>query len=67
MGTLNSFMSHYMDNCLGSLMLKWQAGKDKKWLKENMTAFKAKADEGDGDFQDILEEMRTRNDLNELL
>lgn len=48
-------------------MLKWQAGKDKKWLKENMTAFKAKADEGDGDFQDILEEMRTRNDLNELL
>ena len=32
-----------------------------------MTAFKAKADEGDEDFQDMLEEMRTRDDLKELL
>ncbi|KAK3174054.1 hypothetical protein OEA41_001298 [Lepraria neglecta] len=43
------------------------AGKDKMWLKENVTAFKAKADEGDEDFQDMLEEMRTRDDLKELL
>ncbi|KAL2053987.1 hypothetical protein ABVK25_005916 [Lepraria finkii] len=59
---------------LGTIIAGSEAGfelppavKDKKWLKENMTGFKAKADEGDGDFQDILEEMRTRDDLNELL
>ncbi|KAK4995571.1 hypothetical protein LTR66_004647 [Elasticomyces elasticus] len=37
-----------------------QAGQDVSWLEENMTAFQAKADAGDAEFRDLVEEVRTR-------
>ncbi|CAF9908803.1 hypothetical protein IMSHALPRED_007500 [Imshaugia aleurites] len=43
------------------------AGEDKEWLKGNVKAFEKRAEAGDGEFADVLEEMRTREDLRELL
>ena len=37
-----------------------KAGGDAAWLKENHAAFKKKADEGDLDFQDLMEDLQTR-------
>lgn len=34
---------------------------------ENVGEFEKRAEDGDGDFGDVLEEMRTRGDFNELL
>ena len=48
-------------------MCAWQAGEDKEWLKGNVGAFEKRAEAGDGEFADVLEEMRTREDLRELL
>ncbi|KAL9075333.1 MAG: hypothetical protein Q9161_001710 [Pseudevernia consocians] len=43
------------------------AGEDKKWLQGNVGEFEKRAKAGDGEFRDVLEEMRTREDLRELL
>ena len=51
----------------GMLTCAWQAGEDKEWLKGNVKAFEKRAEAGDGEFADVLEEMRTREDLRELL
>lgn len=37
-----------------------QAGQDQKWLKENLSEFKKLAQGGDGDFQDMMEELKSR-------
>lgn len=37
-----------------------EAGKDKEWLKDNLPAFKKKADEGVVEFQDLVEEIEAR-------
>ncbi|KAL2043152.1 hypothetical protein N7G274_004212 [Stereocaulon virgatum] len=39
------------------------AGEDGQWVKENMEAFKAKAEAGDRDFRDLVEEVGRRGDL----
>ena len=42
-----------------------QAGEDKQWLKANMEAFRRKAEAGDRDFRDLVEEVGRRGDLRE--
>ena len=37
-----------------------EAGHDQEWLKENIDAFKKKADDGDEDFQEMVEECQKR-------
>ena len=39
------------------------AGEDKKWLKENYKEFEQKAKLGDEEFQDLMHELREREDL----
>ena len=41
-----------------------QAGQDQQWLKANMEVFRQRADAGDEDFKDVLEEMEARPALN---
>ena len=36
------------------------AGEDRYWLKENMTVFKKKAEEGSEEFQDLVQEVKKR-------
>ena len=55
------------DSVVADNLEKWQAGEDKEWLKFNISEFEKRADAGDEDFKDVLEEMRTRKDLKELL
>ncbi|KAF6237260.1 hypothetical protein HO173_004729 [Letharia columbiana] len=43
------------------------AGEDRKWLRENVGNFEQRAEAGDGEFGDLVEEMRRREDLKELL
>ena len=43
------------------------AGKDKEWLKEHHEEFEQKAQLGDEDFQDLMHELRERQDLKEVL
>ena len=40
-----------------------EAGKDGEWLAENMGAFKARAEEGDEDFKDLVKEVEERGML----
>lgn len=37
-----------------------EAGKDAGWLKENLSKFQQKADDGDEDFADMIEEVKAR-------
>ncbi|TKA77197.1 hypothetical protein B0A49_01842 [Cryomyces minteri] len=37
-----------------------EAGKDVQWFKENMVAFKKKAEDGDDEFQDMVAEIERR-------
>lgn len=37
-----------------------QAGQDKVWLKQHMSGLKKKAEEGDEDIKEMLEEMQSR-------
>ena len=37
-----------------------QAGEDGKWLKDNMEAFQHKADGGDEEFKDLIEDVTSR-------
>lgn len=37
-----------------------QAGQDGQWLKEYLPQFQKKADDGDEDFQALIEDVRTR-------
>lgn len=36
------------------------AGEDRQWLKENIDKFQQKADEGDEDFKDMVEDVKSR-------
>lgn len=38
-----------------------RAGQDAEWMKKNMAAFKKKAAGGDTDFQDMLDELNSRD------
>lgn len=37
-----------------------EAGKDREWMRENLSAFEAKADEGDEVMQDLVAEIKER-------
>lgn len=37
-----------------------KAGQDAEWLKKHYPAFKKKADEGDEDFQELMEDLKKR-------
>ncbi|KAI5923767.1 hypothetical protein F4810DRAFT_667374 [Camillea tinctor] len=37
-----------------------EAGKDKEWIKDNFPAFRKKADEGNEEFQQLVEEIQER-------
>ncbi|KAL6713405.1 hypothetical protein ACLMJK_008870 [Lecanora helva] len=43
------------------------AGGDRQWLRDNADAFRAKAEKGDVDFQQLMREMETREDLRGIL
>lgn len=38
-----------------------KAGHDAEWLKQNYAVFKKKADEGDEDFQDLMDDLSKRD------
>ena len=61
-GGQGSWLGGYADVAVGL-----QAGEDGGWLKENVARFEERAAAGDGDFRDLLEEMRTRGDLREVV
>ena len=39
------------------------AGQDHQWLKEHLDEFRMKAENGDEEFRDLLEELEGREDL----
>ncbi|ETS73806.1 hypothetical protein PFICI_14752 [Pestalotiopsis fici W106-1] len=55
---------------LGDITAAWEAGftvppagQDAQWAKENMAAFQDKANNGDEDFADLVEELKTRDEF----
>lgn len=44
-------------------MIDWQAGKDAQWIQDNLEIFQTRADNGDQDYVDLLEELKGRPDL----
>ena len=43
--------------------IDWQAGEDVKWIQDNLDIFKTRANNGDQDYVDLLEELKGRSDL----
>lgn len=55
---------------LGDITAAWEAGfavppagQDAQWARDNMAAFREKADGGDEDFADLVEELKTRDEF----
>lgn len=44
-----------------------QAGHDAEWLKKHYSDFQKLADAGDGDFQDLMQELKTREVFKKIL
>jgi len=44
-----------------------EAGHDAEWLREHYAAFEKLAENGDGDFQDLVQELKTREVFKEML
>ena len=45
------------------VVLLFQAGEDRGWVKDHVRVFQQKADAGDGDFVDLLGDIKAREHL----